>query len=118
MSVHEEVSLRGLRFHTRVGILPHEREHPQPLEADLVVWRIPAVPGEDVLDYRRLYALVADRVAGGEVLYLEGAAHGIAEAALRERGVVRVRITLRKPHVGLPGALDAAEVAVERSRTP
>lgn len=115
--MHEEVSLRGLRFHTLVGILPHEREHPQALEADITVWRIPAVPGEDVLDYRRLHALVADRVAGGEVLYLETAAHAIADAALMERGVVRVRVVLRKPGVALPGPLDAAEVAVERSRT-
>lgn len=116
--MREEVSLRGLRFHTTVGILPHERELPQPLEADITVWRVPTVAGEDVLDYRRLHALVADHVAGGEVRYLETAAHAIAEAALAERGVERVRIVLRKPGVALPGPLDAAEVAVERTRIP
>jgi dihydroneopterin aldolase len=118
VSVHEEVSLRGLRFHTTVGILPHEREHPQALEADITVWRVPAAPGEDVLDYRRLHALVAGHVAGVEDRYLETAAHAIAEAALREHGVERVRVVLRKPQVTLPGPLDAAEVAVERSRAP
>lgn len=113
----EEVSLRGMRFHTRVGILPHEREHPQALVVDITVWRAPAAPGEDVLDYRRLHALVAARVVDG-VEYLETAAHAIAEAALAEPGVRRARVTLRKPQVALPGPLDAAEVAVEHSREP
>lgn len=112
----EEVSLRGLRFHVCVGILPHERVHPQALEADITVWRTPAAPGVDVLDYRRLYSLVADRVSAGTVEYLETAAHAIAADALREDGVQRVRVTLRKPQVALPGPLAAAEVAVEHTR--
>jgi dihydroneopterin aldolase len=116
--MHEEISLQGMRFHTRVGILPHEREHPQALVVDLTVWRIPQSAGEDVLDYRKLYELVAGRVAGGAVEYLETAAHAIAAAALRERGVSRVRVTLRKPQVLLPGPLDAAVVTVDRSGTP
>lgn len=114
----EEVTLRGLRFHTRVGILAHERTMPQPLEADLTVWREPARPGEDVLDYRTLYALVEAHVATGEVRYLETAAHALAAAALELPGVVRVRVALRKPHVALPGPLQAAEVAVERDAPP
>lgn len=117
MTVLEEVTLRGLRFHTCVGILPHERTQPQALVADITVWRTPAAPGDDVLDYRRLYDLVADRVGGGAVEYLETAAHAIAAAALEEAGVVRARVVLRKPQVGLPGPLDAAEVAADHSRS-
>lgn len=117
MTVGEEITLRGLRFHTRVGILAHEREYPQLLVVDVSVWRTPAVPGEDVLDYRRLHALVAAHVAAG-VEYLETAAHAIARDALAEPGVRRARVTLRKPQVALPGPLDAAEVAVEHSREP
>ena len=116
-AVLEEVTLRGLRFHTRVGILPEERTSPQALEADISVWRTPHVPGEDVLDYRRLYALVASHVATGEVRYLETAAHALADAALAEAGVHRVRVVLRKPEVMLPGPLEAAEVAVEHARS-
>ena len=116
MTVIEEISLRGLRFHTCVGILPHERTHPQALVADITVWRTPAAPGEDVLDYRRLYDLVADRVSGGTVEYLETAAHAIAADALEEAGVVRARVVLRKPQVALPGPLDAAEVVADHSR--
>ena len=118
MSVHEEISLRGLRFHTCVGILPHERVQPQTLVADITVWRAPVAPGTDVLDYRRLHALVARVVDTNAVEYLETAAHAIAEAALAEPGVRRARVALRKPQVALPTPLDAAEVVVDRSHEP
>lgn len=109
----EEVSLRGLQFHTRVGILPHEREYPQLLVVDVTVWRVPAAPGRDVLDYRRLHAVVAAHVARGRVEYLETAAHAIADVVIGEAGVRRVRVVLRKPQVALPDPLAAAEVAVD-----
>lgn len=115
MSIHEEISLRGLRFHTCVGILPHERVEPQALVADVTVWRTPAMPGADVLDYRRLHAIVAGIVDTNAVEYLETAAHAIAVAALAEPGVRRARVALRKPQVALPTPLDAAEVVVDRS---
>lgn len=115
MSAMEEVTLRGLRFHTCVGILPHERTHPQALEADITVWRLPSAPGVDVLDYRRLHAIVAAHVDTGAVEYLETAAHAIAAAALREPGVTRARVALRKPQVALPTPLDAAEVVADHS---
>lgn len=114
--VLEAVSLKGLRFHTCVGILPHERTTPQPLVADITVWREPAVPGVSVLDYRRLHEIVAAAVDTGAVEYLETAAHAIAARALQEAAVRRVRVTLRKPHVALPHPLDAAEVTVEHTR--
>lgn len=115
MNATEEVTLRGLRFHTCVGILPHERTIPQPLEADITVWRVPATPGVDVLDYRRLHAIVAAHVDTNAVGYLETAAHAIAEAALAEAGVTRVRVALRKPQVALATPLAAAEVVVDHA---
>lgn len=115
MTVTEEVTLRGLRFHTCVGILPHERTLPQALEVDITVWRVPTTPGVDVLDYRRLHDIVAGHVATGAVEYLETAAHAIVGAALLESGVRRVRVALRKPQVALATPLDAAEVVVDHS---
>jgi len=110
----EEVTLRAMRFHAIVGILPHEREHPQPLEMDVTVWRVPGEPGVDVLDYRRLHALARSSAEGG-VAYLETAAHAIAAAALAEPGVFRARVALRKPHVALPGPLESAEVVADHT---
>ena len=116
----ESISLRGLRFHALVGILPHEQQHPQPLEIDITVWREPVaghVPGSDVLDYRELYELVATHVAMKPVRYLEELAHALAEAAMARWNVRRASVALRKPHVALPGPLTHAEVAVDRVRT-
>ena len=79
-----------MRFHALVGVLPHERVYPQPLEVDVTVWR--AAPSDEapdddaVIDYRDIYDAVAARVA------------------------------VRKPHVPLPGPLAYAEVVVDSGR--
>ena len=114
MPTRDEISLRGMRFHTTVGVLPHESEFAQPLEADLTVWvQRPAQEG-DVLDYRDLYDLVAGVVSRGGVRYLEDAAERVAEMALAIPRVTGARVALRKPHVALPGPLAHAEVVLER----
>ena len=74
-----------------------------------------AQPG-GVVDYRALYDLVAARVARGPLDYIEHVAADIVEAAQRVDGVVGARVTVRKPHVALPGPLAHAEVVVERGR--
>lgn len=114
-----EVTLRGLRFHTLVGVLPHEREVPQPVEFDVTAW--PAAreghPAQGVLlDYRTLYDIVAQVLASGPVDYLEGLVLAMAERVMLSGHVLRVRVAARKPHVTLPGPSDHAEVAIELSR--
>jgi 7,8-dihydroneopterin aldolase/epimerase/oxygenase len=108
------ISLVGMRFHVRVGILPHEREHAQPLEIDLSVTRAPDAVG--VLDYRALYALAAERTSREPLEYLEEIASAIADGALALEGVTHVRVAIRKPHVMLDGPLAYAEIVVERAR--
>jgi FolB domain-containing protein len=107
-----------MRFHTRIGVLPHEAELPQPLEIDLTVYRPPRGGGgsADVLDYRTLYDLVATIVASGQLLYLEDVAEAVADSTLAAPGVEAVKVAVRKPHVALPGPLDAAEIVIERER--
>jgi 7,8-dihydroneopterin aldolase/epimerase/oxygenase len=108
------ISLVGMRFHVRVGILPHEREHAQPLEIDLSVTRAP--DAVDVLDYRALYAIAADRMRREPLEYLEDIASAIADGALALNGVTHARVAVRKPHVMLDGPLAYAEIVVERAR--
>ena len=103
-----------MRFHTTVGVLPHEAEFAQPLEADLTVWLRPPAREGDVVDYRDLYELVATVVGHGGLKYLEDAAERVAELALAIPRVMGARIALRKPHVALPGPLAHAEVVLER----
>lgn len=119
MDQQHVVTLRAMRFHTHIGVLPHETETAQPIEIDLSVWvgRISGTSdGEGVLDYRRLYELVARVVARGHIPYLENLVDWIAEGVLEISEVSRVEVKARKPHVALPGPLMHAEVCVDRSR--
>lgn len=107
-----------MRFQSLIGALPHEREHPQPLEIDLTVWlpRRDAHSVPEIVDYASLYALVSGAVGRGHVTYLEQVASAIAQRALAVPRVERVRVAVRKPHVPLPGPLAFAEVVVEQDR--
>jgi len=109
----DAITLHGMSFHTLVGVLPHEREHPQPIEIDLTAW---VRSGDDVVDYRRLYAEVRDLMESSELFYLEELADSIATRILDEFAVERVRIAVRKPHAAVGGPLTYAEVAVVRER--
>ncbi len=112
----QTVALVGMRFHTRVGILPHEREIAQPLEIDVTAVRRDSASTYatgDVLDYRRVYGVVAE-VAGTDVEWLEDAAETIAARLLANESLAHVRVAVRKPHVALGGPLAYAEVTVER----
>lgn len=109
-----EITLAAMRFHARVGVLPHEREHPQPIEIDLTVRLAPGT--NDVLDYRTLYSLADEAVRAGPLRYLEEICDAIAGRALALSAVSSVRVAVRKPHVMLEGPLGYAEVVVERAR--
>ena len=82
----DAITLHGMSFHTLVGVLPHEREHPQPIEIDLTAW---VRSGDDVVDYRRLYAEVRDLMESSELFYLEELADSIATRILDEFAVER-----------------------------
>ena len=119
MRAEYAISLRGLRFHARVGVLPHERELPQPIEVDITVW--PRAANSEatsgmLLDYRVLYDLVSRIVNEGPIDFLEGLVASVAERAMETGTVQRVRVAARKPHVPLPGPLAHAEVALDLSR--
>lgn len=115
--VLDVVTLKAMRFHTRIGVLPHEAEIAQSVEVDLsvVVARPAGAAGpRGVVDYRELYDIAAEVMAQEHHLYLEDVAEQIAARALQTVGVTEARVAVRKPHVALPGPLAYAEVAIER----
>ena len=121
MGTGDCITLKAMRFHTRVGMLPHEQDHPQPLELDLTVWASLRRAGETdslqaFLDYRQLYALVAETVGAGHYKLLEGLCEKIAGKALGLAGVEHVRVAARKPHAPISGPLEYVEVVLERGR--
>ena len=108
-----EIALVGMRFHVRVGILPHERELPQPLEIDL---RVRHALADGLLDYRRLHAAATAALRDEPVGLLEDVATAIVDGALALEGVTWARVAVRKPNVALAGPLDFAEVVLEGDR--
>jgi dihydroneopterin aldolase len=108
----QEITLRAMQFHALVGIVPHERTVPQPIEVDLAV-RVD--DGDSVIDYRELYDIVATVIAAAPIDYLEDIGDRVATRALAHSARVRsVRVAVRKPHVALGGPLAYAEVVIER----
>ncbi len=108
-----------MRFHTCVGLLPHEEHVPQPLELDLTVWLSLRQVGETdsptaLLDYRKLYQMVSETVGASPHRLLEALCERIARQALGMGLVERVRVAARKPHAPIDGPLDSVEVVVER----
>lgn len=115
------ISLAGMKFHTCVGLLPHEEEVPQPLELDLTVWVSLARVGESdspegMTDYRDLYAIAQETVGSSHHRLLEALCEKVATRALGLPGVERARVAARKPHAPIPGPLDHVEVVVVRER--
>lgn len=106
-----EITLAGMRFHVRVGILAHEREVAQPLEVDLTVRR--RTGSTSVLDYRTLYDIVREVVGGEPLDYLETVGDAIISRVMRLDGVAAVRVAVRKPQVALGGPLRHAEIVIE-----
>lgn len=113
----QTVTLQGMRFHARIGVLAHEAEIAQSIEIDVSV-AVESGPtrGGEVVDYRHLYDIAARVVHRGHIRYLEEVARSIASGALEHAAVLSARVAVRKPHVALPGPLAYAEVVVERSR--
>ncbi len=118
--MNDAITLRGMRFHTLVGLLPHEGKYPQPLELDVTAFLpLKAVGEADApalrLDYRTLYDTVAGTIGTSHHKLLEGLCERIAHAVLALEGVQRVRVAARKPHAPIAGPLDHVEVTIERA---
>ena len=99
-----EITLRAMRFHALVGILPHEKANAQPIEIDL---NVTIGPGEDVVDYRRLYEVTAAVIGAGHIDFLEDIAEMIADSAFQtSTRVSRARGSIRWSSRGTPRAPD------------
>ena len=117
----DAITLKGMRFHTLVGLLPHEESIPQPLELDVTAYLSLRQVGETdspraLLDYRNLYQRVADTVGTSHHQLLEALCEQIASQVLQLENVSRVRVAARKPHAPIAGPLESVEVVIERFR--
>ena len=120
----DRLSLRGMRFVARHGVLPQEKVEPQRFEVDVVLHADLARAAEtdaldDTIDYSALHELVAAIVTGPSFELIEALAGAIARAVLAATDaalVDAVEVRVRKPDAPIDGELDTVEAALFRRR--
>jgi dihydroneopterin aldolase len=115
------IELRGLRVLGICGVLPHEQEHPQPLEVDLDVDVDLSVAGssdelDDTLDYGAICGVVERVVANERFALLERLATRITDVVLADDRVRAVTVSVRKLRPPVPQQLATSGVRITRSR--
>jgi len=115
----DEIFIEGLAVRAIIGVLPSERQRPQPLTIDLRLgWDVSGAAAtetlSDTLDYAAV-ALTAEEVAvEGAFLLVETLAERIAERLLAAWPTPHVEVRVRKP-LAVAGA-DAVGVRIRRER--
>jgi dihydroneopterin aldolase len=121
----DRLSLLGMRFEARHGVLDWEKETPQPFEVDVLLHAdLESASQRDDLaataDYAALNGLVRDIVTERSFDLIEALAGAITRAVLVATdatvvGAVEVRV--RKPKAPIDGAFDTVEVTITRRRS-
>ena len=120
----DRLSLLGMRFRARHGVLPQEKVEAQPFEVDVILHADLSRAAEtdaldDTVDYAALHELVGALVTGPAFDLIEGLAGAIARAVLAATDpalVEAVEVRVRKPEAPLDGELDTVEAALLRRR--
>jgi dihydroneopterin aldolase len=117
--VADVIQLRGLRALGVHGVLPEEQARPQPFEVDLDLTVDLRAAGrsdrlDDTVDYGAVAAATTRCIETEQHALLERLAERIAEAALADRRVTAVTVTVRKLRPPLAGAVDHVAVRVSR----
>ncbi|HEX7172288.1 MAG TPA: dihydroneopterin aldolase [Candidatus Limnocylindria bacterium] len=120
----DRLSLLGMRFEGRHGVLPEEKVTAQPFEVDLVLHADLAEPAatDDLgatVDYASLFDLVRAIVEGRSFDLIEALAGAIATAVLAATDPSRVsaiEVRVRKPEAPIDGDFETVEAALVRGR--
>ena len=120
----DRLSVLGMRFRGRHGVLPEEKLTDQPFEVDVVLHAdlSEAAERDDLaatVDYSAVFDLVRSIVEGRSFDLIEALAGAIATAVLAASDATRVEaveVRVRKPEAPLDGAFDTVEAALIRRR--
>ena len=120
----DRLSLIGMRFLGRHGVLPDEKVSEQPFEVDLVLHAdLSAAAERDDLsatvDYGAMFELVGGIVEDRSFDLIEALAGAIATAVLDATDPERVsavEVRVRKPEAPIDGDFDTVEAALVRRR--
>jgi dihydroneopterin aldolase len=119
--VNDRIEVRGIEVMARHGVLPLEREEPQPFLVDLTVYLDLAAAAAsddlaDTVDYGRLARETHDLVADASHNLIERVADQVAIHVLSDPRVERVVVTVHKPEAPIAVPFADVSVTVDRSR--
>ena len=118
----DRIFLRGMRFMACHGVLPHEREIPQPFEVDVELGLSLRAAGEsdalgNTVNYAQVYHTVSSIMDGAPKQLIEALAEEIADDLLRDFVSLRwVRVTVHKPAAPIDGMFSDVGVTILRRR--
>lgn len=118
----DRIFLRGMRFMACHGVLPHEREVPQPFEVDVEMGLDLRAAGEsddldDTVNYAEVYDVVSTALTVTRKYLIEALAEEIADDLLRDFDALRwVRVTVHKPAAPIDGIFSDVGVTILRRR--
>ena len=118
----DRIFLRGMRFMACHGVLPHEREVPQPFEVDVEMGLDLRAAGEsddldDTVNYAKVYDVVSTVLTVTRKYLIEALAEEIADDLLRHFDSLRwVRVTVHKPTAPIDGIFSDVGVTILRRR--
>ena len=118
----DRIFLCGMRFMACHGVLPHEREIPQPFEVDVELGISLRAAGEsdaldDTVNYAKVYHTVSSIMDGAPKQLIEALAEEIADDLLRDFDSLRwVRVTVHKPAAPIDGMFSDVGVTILRRR--
>jgi len=115
------IQMRGLRVVCIVGVLPEERERPQPLEIDVDIYTDLSAAGhsddlDDTIDYGAAAQSVAEVCLSSQAQLLEHLAQLIADGLLEAAQVSAVDVTIKKLRPPIPLDIKFTAVQVFRRR--
>lgn len=115
----DRIELTGLRLVARHGLLPEERERPQPFEIDLEIeadLRDAGVADDlaATIDYGKVVERVHDVVGSVSFGLIEALAEAIAAAVLGFERATAVTVRVRKLRPPVPADLSSAAVVIRR----
>ena len=118
----DRIFLRGMRFMACHGVLPHEREVPQPFEVDVEMGLDLRAAGvhdslAETVNYAEVYEIVRKTIEGETKKLIESLAEDIADRVLAAFSMIRsARITVHKPAAPIPGIFSDVGVSITRER--
>ncbi len=118
----DQIMIEGMTFRTLIGVLEHEKVHPQPVVVDLSMFVMPVQASrtdrlEQSISYAAAYERISQIIETEHFNLVERLAGCIAEQLLLDHEtLMALTVTVKKPKAPLPGPFNHAGVTLTRSR--